>query len=124
MRELVELNRYLHDFASAVWIVGSIVLWMLMKEWRRDGIVAETALVIARIAGQMRTITIPALIITLCSGGVRALTFSKYEYVGEITTSVIVSLAVKHVVFALIIGWGVWIHWQWRGIPKPSQSPS
>ncbi len=124
MRELIELNRYLHDFASAVWIVGSIVLWMLMKEWRRDGILAETALVIARMAGQMRTITIPALIITLCSGGVRALTFSKYEYVGEITTSVIVSLAVKHVVFALIIGWGVWIHWHWRGIPKPSQSTS
>lgn len=114
MKELIDINRYLHDFASAVWVCGSILLWMMLREARREGISTETAGVLVRLGARFQVLTIPALLITLATGGVRAATFAKYEYVGEITSSVVTGLIVKHILFAVVVGWGIWVHWKTR----------
>ena len=34
VRELLELNRYLHDFTAAMWVSGSILIWLICSETR------------------------------------------------------------------------------------------
>lgn len=110
MRELLELNRYAHDFGAALWVSGSLLLWMLCREVMSHGPVAEARRDLLRFAGKISYLTVPALVIALISGGVRAFTFQKYEYVGEITQSLVTLLIVKHVLFVIVIGWGIGMH--------------
>ncbi len=110
MRELLELNRYAHDFGAALWVSGSLLLWLLCREVMNHDPVAEARRALLRFAGKLSYLTVPALVIALASGGVRALTFRKYEYVGEITQSLITLLIVKHVLFLAVIGWGIGMH--------------
>ena len=114
MKELIEINQYLHDFASAMWVCGSILMWLLLREYGREGAFPDARGTVMRIAGKLRFLTIPALLVTLASGGVRAGTFAGYEHSGEVTTSAIVTLAAKHVVFAAFVAWGLWVHWRGR----------
>ncbi len=120
MREILELNRYAHDFTSAMWVCGCILIWRLCTETKREGALAETKAVLSRLIGNLKALTLPSLVITLVSGGIRALTFSKYEYEGEITTSVIAVLIVKHVFFAAVVAWGTGIHWGSRRVGATS----
>ncbi len=114
MQELLELNRYMHDFTAAMWVCGSILIWLLCREARRLDVQAESVRVLLRLAGKISLITIPSLLIALASGGVRAVTFKRYEYAGEITTPLITMLVIKHVLFALFVTWGVWMHVRYR----------
>jgi len=110
VRELIELNRWIHDFTAAMWCCGSILIWVLCREAVRARSVAEAAQRILSSASKVSILTIPSLVITLASGGIRALTFTTYEYVGEISTSMITILVVKHVVFVGVIVWGIVVH--------------
>ena len=112
MSELVHTNRYVHDFASALWICGTILMWMIERRPRAEGVGQETLTVLARLARQLWFITVPALVVSLASGGVRAATFARYEHPDEITASTVSILVAKHVVFAALVVWGVWVHWR------------
>lgn len=121
LQELLELNRYMHDFTAAMWVCGSILIWLLCREAIRLDVQSETVRVLRRLAGKISLITIPSLLIALASGGVRAVTFKRYEYVGEITTPLITILVVKHVLFALFVAWGVWMHVRSRKLAAASR---
>lgn len=110
MREILELNRYAHDFGAALWVSGSILLWLLCREINNHQPVVEARAALLRFATTLSYLTIPALLVALASGGVRALTFQKYEFVGEITQTMITLLIVKHVIFVAVIGWGIGMH--------------
>ena len=121
MQELLELNRYMHDFTAAMWVCGSILIWLLCHEAKRPDAQAETVRVLVRLAGKISLITIPSLLIALASGGVRAVTFKRYEYAGEITTPLITMLVIKHVLFAMLVAWGVWMHLRSRKLSAASR---
>lgn len=110
MRELLELNRYAHDFGAALWVSGSLLIWLLCREVMQRDAFPDARQALLHFARKLSYLTVPALIIALLSGGIRAVTFKKYEYVGEITQSLVTLLIVKHVIFAAVIGWGVWMH--------------
>jgi putative copper export protein len=124
VRELLELNRYAHDFTAAMWVCGSILIWLLCREIERTGAPVDSRRVFQRLARKIALITVPSLVITLASGGVRAMTFTRYEYVGQITTSLTVILVVKHALFAALIAWGIWIHLRSRRLGTVTGGPS
>lgn len=110
MRELLELNRYIHDFTAAMWVCGSILIWLVSREVSMGRAPADSVGVLQRVCGRVAYLSVPSLLIALGSGGVRALTFRQYEYVGEITNSLIAVLIIKHVIFVAFIIWGVMVH--------------
>ena len=112
MKELIELNRYLHDFTSAMWACGSILIWLLSREARRAGASTDTVAVLLRLTGRLSYLTVTSLILTLASGGVRAATFAGYEHVGEITNRMIGIMIIKHAAFAAFVAWGIVVYWR------------
>ncbi|MHC4505325.1 MAG: hypothetical protein ACYTFI_18640 [Planctomycetota bacterium] len=107
MNELVELNRYLHDFTAAMWTCGAVAVWLLCRAARRSQAAARE---LARVAVRLQWVTIPSLAVTLVSGGVRAAAYTGYEYQGPITGAVVTILVAKHAVFVAVVAWGVWVH--------------
>ena len=116
MRELLEFNRYTHDFTAAMWVCGSILIWLMWKESKRHADSTHITQVLKTLCGKVSLLSIPALVISLFAGGIRAVTFRQYEFVGEITTSLIVALAIKHVFFVVFIIWGIKVHTRARKI--------
>ena len=112
METLVDLNRYLHDFSSAMWVCGTILIWMLSCDRARPDAPRGTRRSLLEVAGRYRFLTIPSLIISLVSGGIRAAAYAKYEHVGEVTSATIATMILKHVVFAAFVMWGIWVHWK------------
>jgi len=107
LRELVELNRYVHDFSAAMWTCGAVAVWLVVRAARRD----EDALPsLAGVAMGLHWVTVPSLVIALASGGIRAAAYTSYEFTGPVTSSLVAILAVKHVVFAAVVAWGLWVH--------------
>ncbi|MBM4035273.1 MAG: hypothetical protein FJ291_26310 [Planctomycetes bacterium] len=104
--ELLELNRYLHDFASAMWVCGSLLLWWVWREARRG-----EAQALQRIAGKLWFLTVPSLAASLATGAVRAATFASHEHPGEVTASAVALLVAKHALFGLFVAWAVRAHW-------------
>ena len=123
MDELLHLNRYLHDFTAAMWVCGSILVWFLCREGASDELTPESERFLQRLAGKFCWITIPSLVVSLASGGVRAMTFKQYEHPGELDSSLITMLIVKHVVFAVFVAWGIAVHLRSRGLGTSAQSP-
>jgi uncharacterized membrane protein len=123
LQELLELNRYAHDFTAAMWVCGSILIWLICREANRTAAPGEVVQVLRRLAGGIGLITVPSLVIALASGGVRAATFTRYEYAGEITSSLITMLVVKHVIFAMLIAWGIWVHVRSRRLGSVPRGP-
>ena len=115
MREVANLNAYLHDFTSALWVCGSVLLFWLGRELRPLEPASATAAVLRRLVIQLKRLTVPGLIITLLSGGGRALMFERWEYGAPLTRDVVMLLIVKHIFFAGVVGWGVWVHAKVRG---------
>ena len=118
MKELLELNRYLHDFSSAMWVCGCILIWLLHREVRRNGTPPDAADALLRFAEKLAYLTIPSLIVSLATGGVRAATFASHEHIGTITGVTIAILAVKHVFFTVLVVWGIVVHWRSRGLRR------
>jgi uncharacterized membrane protein len=114
---LIGLNRYLHDFTSAMWVCGSILLWLVWRTSRRQGVPTEAGEALAALGLRLWFLTLPALALSLATGGVRAATFARYEHPGEITSSLVAVLAAKHVAFAAFGAWAVWVHWKSRASP-------
>ncbi|MHC5111282.1 MAG: hypothetical protein ACYTHJ_15540 [Planctomycetota bacterium] len=110
MRELLELNRYLHDFTAAMWVCATILIWLIWREGEGGTLSSESGCVLQRLARKIALISIPSLVISLLSGAVRAVTFQQYEFVGEVTTPLIVVLVVKHAAFVAFIVWGIAVH--------------
>lgn len=110
MRELLEFNRYAHDFTAAMWVCGSILIFLIWKEATRGGRSEETVQTLRGLCAKISWISVPALIISLLTGGVRALTFRQFEFVGEVTSTLIAALVIKHIVFLAFIVWGVSVH--------------
>ena len=110
MKVLIDINRYMHDFAAAMWVCGSILMWLLLQERRRGPALPDVAGVLAGITRKLRFVTIPSLFLSLATGGLRAATFVRYENPGEVTAATVMALVVKHVVFAGLVAWGLWVH--------------
>ena len=118
MTELIGLNRYLHDFTAAMWVCGCILMWLLLREARGLGAATDARSAVLRVAGKLRAVTVPSLAVSWATGGVRAATFARYEHVGDITAATVAMLVAKHVVFTALVAWGLWVHWQARGVQQ------
>jgi len=122
VREIANLNAYLHDFTSALWVCGSLLLWWLGRELRGLNQDSQASAALRRIVLRLKRVTVPSLVLALLFGVVRAMLFERYEYGAPLTRDIVILLVLKHIVFAGVVAWGLWIHATVRG-PGRERSP-
>ena len=111
---LVMLNNYFHDFATAMLVVTTYVMVLIVRYASRSGAGDAARLAIA-LYPKMMHLTGATLVLLLMAGIVRSFTYSWFEWVGELGMAQIVLLGFKHVLMFSMVGYGIFV---WVGVHK------
>jgi uncharacterized membrane protein len=101
---LVMLNNWMHDFSAAGWVVGSILVWWVVREAPECDSGRSFA---ARVVGLLMSVMRWSLAGVVGFGVVRALTYRQFEYSEAAGDGQLVVLGVKHVLLTVVFVYGV-----------------
>lgn len=107
MALLVLLNNFMHDFSAAGWLVGSVLLWSIL---RRTFDAQEARSAVSGIVQLIVTTMRISFVGIVVFGGVRMAAYTTYEWNEAAGDSQITLLIVKHVLLAGVFFWGL-IHY-------------
>ena len=103
------LNNFIHDFAVALWLCSVIMAYFLEKEVVKDG--SETALSIFRkMYGKWTKFFWLSLAVVFITGGIRAVSYRRFEWIESAGNMQIGLLLFKHILFLVIVVTGI-IYW-------------
>lgn len=111
---LVTINNYFHDFATAVIIVGTYVMWLMLGYAAKSGD-KDLPSTVAALYPRLLHVTGGTLMLLLMAGIVRSFTYKWFEWVEVLGMGQIVVLIFKHVFMFAIVGYGIYV---WAGMHK------
>jgi uncharacterized membrane protein len=108
---LLAINRYGHDFSSAMWVAGIFFLYILNKEAkvRRNPILSEF---VFRIYRKLNVLLWVSFVLILLCGTVRAVTYRQFEWNENMGQYQVWLLLIKHIVFFFIVVLGISFWWR------------
>ena len=110
----VMLNNYYHDFATAIIIVCTYAMVLMIRFAEREGAGLFRQRV-PKIYPRMLHVTGGSLVLLFMAGIVRSFTYKWFEWVEVLGMGQIVVLILKHVLMFGIVGYGIYV---WVGLHK------
>ena len=104
---LVTVNNYFHDFATAVIIVGTYVMWLMLGYAAKTG--GDLPSKVAALYPRLLHVTGGTLVFLLIAGIVRTFTYKEFEWHDAIATGQVAALMVKHVILFLLFAYGIFL---------------
>lgn len=101
------LNNYLHDLATAVWLVSTLALVLLAKRAPSES--GEVKAFATSLAKPVSTIVDISLIWIFVGGAIRAAAFTTYEWLPAAGRGQIAMLVVKHILLFAVVSVGVFL---------------
>ncbi len=111
---LVMINNYFHDFATAVIIVGTYGMWLMLGYAVKNGD-KDLSSSVAALYPRLLHVTGGTLALLLMAGIVRSFTYKWFEWVEALGMAQILVLVFKHVLMFGIAGYGIYV---WVGMHK------
>lgn len=108
------MNNYFHDVATALLASSGLALWAMLHAWERDPR-PEAARFFLAVHARMRTLARISLAWIVLGGIPRTIFYSEFEWANAAGRGQVAALAVKHVVFFVVVGFGVW---SWRRLGR------
>jgi hypothetical protein len=108
MAVLVMLNNYLHDLATAVFAVSALAAYLVL----RSAAANEAPVALRPVAAGLVRVGLVALVWTLAGGVVRALAYTRYEWMEAAGRAQIPALVVKHVILVSLVIAGLIVLWR------------
>ena len=110
----VMLNNYYHDFATALIIVCTYAMALMVRFAEREG-ASLFRRKVPKIYPRMLHVTGGSLVLLFMAGIVRSFTYKWFEWVEVLGMGQIVVLIFKHVLMFAIVGYGIYV---WVGLHK------
>lgn len=102
-------NNFLHDFAVALWLCSVITAYFLEKEVIKDG--SETALkFLLKIYKKWTGVFWISLIVIFITGIIRAVSYSRFEWIESAGNLQVGILIFKHILFTVVVITGI-VYW-------------
>jgi predicted LPLAT superfamily acyltransferase len=111
---LVMLNNYFHDFATALLVVSTYVMFLMVRYAEVSGGKPLKENVVG-IYPTMVHITGATLVLLLMAGIVRSFTYKWFEWVEVLGRAQVFVLVFKHIVMFAVVGYGIYL---WIGMHK------
>lgn len=105
---LVMLNNYMHDFATALVVVCSYAMLLLVRYAEKKGS-QETAAMVLSIYPKMLHLTAGSFIFLIFAGVIRSFTYKSYEWAEAAGRGQVVALMIKHVILFILFGYGIYL---------------
>jgi hypothetical protein len=108
------LNNYYHDFSTALIIVCTYAMALMVRFAEREG-AGLFRKKVPKIYPRMLHVTGGSLVLLFMAGIVRSFTYKWFEWVEVLGMGQIVVLIFKHVLMFAIVGYGIYV---WVGLHK------
>lgn len=105
---LVMLNNYFHDFATALVVVSTLGMLLLVRFAEKSGGSESKEMVLA-IYPRMVHLAGGSVIFLFFAGVVRAFTFDDFEWNSAVEHGQVAALMVKHVLLLGLFAYGVYL---------------
>lgn len=105
---LVMLNNYFHDFATALVVVCTYGMLLMMKYAEQSGGQDSRQMVLA-LYPKMVHVTGGSVAFVFIAGIVRAFTYKEFEWHDAIAAGQVAALMVKHVILFLLFAYGIYL---------------
>lgn len=111
---LVMLNNYFHDFATAMVVVSSYIMHIMVRyaEKKPERNIREMVL---SIYPKMLHLTAGSFIFLLFAGVIRTFTFKEFEWMEAAGRGQVVALMLKHILLFILFGYGIYL---WIGVHR------
>lgn len=105
---LVMLNNYFHDFATALVVVSTYGMLLIVRHAERSGgrEVKEMALA---LYPRMVHLAGGSVIFVFFAGIIRSFTFREYEWNDAVRTGLVYAIMIKHVILFILFAYGIYL---------------
>lgn len=107
---LITVNTFVHDFASAMFLAGVIILAILAKEVEKQRS-KETLELYRSVSRKFSPLILISLVLIIICGVVRLLTYD-YQVPGDFAQTRVNILVIKHILLSIIVGYGIYLHFK------------
>lgn len=115
---LITINNFAHDFVSALFIAGIILLIILAREVEKHK-TAETISLYRSVSRKFSPLIFISLVLIFVLGFFRYLTYD-YTFSESFARTRINILIIKHLILLCIVGYGIYLHFK---LTKEFDSP-
>lgn len=109
---LVMLNNFYHDFASAILVVCTVLMFVSVK-YGESIASNDFNKFLAMLFPRLMHASVITLVLLLFAGVIRSFTYSWYEWVGDLGSTQIIVLIFKHVLMFSVTAYLIYI---WIGV--------
>ena len=107
---LITVNTFVHDFASAMFIAGVIILVILAKEVEKRQS-KETLELYRSVFGKFSPLILISLVLIIICGVVR-LVYYDYQVPADFARTRVDILVIKHILLSVIVGYDIYLHFK------------
>lgn len=111
---LIMLNNYFHDFATAIVLVWSYSMVLMIRYVKTKGAVESKDMIVS-IYPKMLHMNVAAVVFVLIAGIVRAFTYSEFEWAEAAGRGQVLAVIIKHILLFIVFFYGIYL---WIGIHK------
>lgn len=108
MALFILMNNFLHDLAAAIWICGSVLLWLLSKEVDKEGSSGVLNAFFRKVFKKFSFLTLGSLVVIILGGIVRTAAYRQFEWIPAVGRGQVVVLIIKHILFFLAVAVGLY----------------
>lgn len=105
---LVMLNNYFHDFATAMVVVSSYIMLLMVRYAERNGSRDIREMVLA-VYPKMLHVTAGAFIFLIFAGVIRTFTYKEFEWMEAAGRGQVIALMIKHAILFVLFGYGIYL---------------
>lgn len=109
---LITANIFIHDFASAMFIAGIILLAILVSEVERQRS-KETLSLYRSVSKKFSPLILISLVLIFICGFFRLLYYD-YQIPDDFAQTRVNLLMIKHILLSIIVGYGIYLHFKLR----------
>lgn len=107
---LITVNTFVHDFASAMFLAGVIILAILAKEVEKQQS-KETLGLYRTVSGKFSPLILISLVLIIICGVIR-LIYYDYQIPADFARTRVNILVIKHILLSVIVGYGIYLHFK------------
>ena len=107
---LITINNFAHDFVSAIFIAGIILLVILAREVEKHQS-SETLALYSSVSRKFSPLILISLVLIFVFGYFRLLTYD-YQMPDNFAQSRVNILIIKHILLLGIVGYGAYLHFK------------
>jgi hypothetical protein len=111
---LVMLNNYLHDFATALVVVSTCGMLLLIRYSEGRG-GKDLKKMLVELYPKMVHLAGGAVVFVFVAGIVRAFTYKEFEWYSAVASGQVTALMIKHVILFTLFAYGIYI---WVAVHK------